>query len=183
MKTLILFLPLIFLLSPNSHAQKYITRNGHVWFFSEAPLENIEAHNYQVSSILDIGSGNIVFIVPMKGFEFEKALMQEHFNEKYVHSDKYPKSKFKGAITNIDNLALQENGEYKANVKGDLTIHGVTKTKMTDGTLTVKGDTITGKSMFRVAVNEFNIKIPTVVEDNIADTVDVHVNLTFKKHK
>jgi hypothetical protein len=163
-------------------AQKYIARNGHIWFYSEAPVENIEAHNYQVSSILEIGSGKLVFSLPVKGFQFEKALMQEHFNEKFMHSDEYPKSKFKGKITNINELNLKQEGEYQAKVKGELTIHGVTKTKQTDGTFTVKGDTILGQSLFRVAVKNYDITIPKVVQDNIADTVDVHVDIKYRKY-
>lgn len=163
-------------------AQKYIARNGHIWFYSEAPVENIEAHNYQVSSILETSSGKLVFSLPIKGFQFEKALMQEHFNDKYLHSDKYPKSKFKGKIMNIDELNLEQDGEYKAQVKGELTIHGVTKAKQSKGTFTVTGDTIHGKSLFRVPVKDYDITIPKVVEDNIADTVDVHVDIKYRKY-
>ncbi len=163
-------------------AQKYITKNGHIWFYSEAPLENIEAHNYQVSSILETNTGSIVFSVPIKGFRFDKALMQEHFNEKYLHSDKYPKSKFKGKITNIDELDLQEEGKHTARVEGDLTIHGVTRPKETEGTLTVKEDTILGQATFNVAVKAYDITIPNTVADNIADTVDVHVDLKYTKY-
>ena len=81
------------ILASTGLSQNYITKTGHIWFFSDAPLEDIEAHNYQVTSVLNAERGEMVFKVLMKGFQFEKALMQEHFNEKYVESDKYPESK------------------------------------------------------------------------------------------
>src|SRR5689334_13278421 len=76
----------------------FITRSGHVWFYASTPLENIEAHNHQVSSALNTANDSIAFSALNKGFEFERALMQEHFNENYMESDKYPKSTFKGKI-------------------------------------------------------------------------------------
>ena len=169
--------------SVNAFSQKYFTRNGHIWFYSEAPLENIEAHNYQATSILDIGKGDMAFSVLIKGFEFEKALMQEHFNEKYMHSDKHPKSTFEGRILNLDKIDLTKPGVHKVRVGGKLTIHGVTKDVETDGTLEVKDGKIHGKAKFQVAVADYDITIPAVVKDNIAKILDVNVDVVYEPYK
>ena len=93
-------------------AQRYITKNGHIKFYSETPMETIEANNHQVNSALDIATGDFVFKVLMKSFEFEKALMQEHFNENYVESDKYPNATFKGKVLNISEYDFKSNNSF-----------------------------------------------------------------------
>ena len=97
-------------------AQKFMTKTGHISFFSKAPLENIEANNTQVSSILDASTGDIVFSMLMKSFNFQKALMQEHFNEKFIESDKYPKAEFKGKIANLSSIDFKKEGPQNAEV-------------------------------------------------------------------
>lgn len=164
-------------------AQKYIARNGDIGFFSSTPIEDIEAHNYQASSVLDIGSGEMVYSVLIKGFEFEKALMQEHFNEKYLESDKYPKSTFKGKILNMDQLDLSKDGVNNVEVEGDLTIKNVTKHIKVKGTLERKGSHIIAKAKFPVHVADYNIHIPAMVKDNIAEVVDVDINVEYKPYK
>ncbi len=161
-------------------AQKYFTKTGHIWFHSEAPLETIEAHNYQSTGILDSKTGEMVFKVMMTGFQFEKALMQQHFNEKYVESDKFPESTFKGKITNFENIDFSENGTYATQVEGQLTIHGVTQPVKTAGTVEVKSGKILAKSTFQVAVEDYKIKIPAGVKDNIAKILDIHVDITYE---
>ncbi|NNC95000.1 MAG: YceI family protein [Chitinophagales bacterium] len=170
----------IVLFSLNVFSQKVFTRNGHISFFSEAPLENIEANNYQVTSIIDLEKKELVFSLLMKGFEFEKALMQEHFNEKYVESDQYPKSTFTGSYTCNDKIDLKKDGLYQVNVTGSLEIHGVTKEVETTGTLEVKNGEVISNAVFVVAVADYNIKIPSVVKDNIAKEIEITVNATYK---
>ena len=92
---------------------KYFTKSGHISFFSSTPMENIEGNNTTASSVLDARSGKMEFAVLMKAFKFEKALMEEHFNENYVESGKYPKATFAGAITNFSGVDLKKNGTYK----------------------------------------------------------------------
>ena len=116
-------------------AQKYITRNGYTGFFSSTPLEDIKADNNQVACILDASTGNIVFQVLIRSFRFEKALMEEHFNENYLESEKFPKSTFEGKITNISDVDFSKNGIYNVTVNGDLSMHGVTKPVRADGTI------------------------------------------------
>lgn len=162
------------------YSGNYFTKTGHIWFFSDAPLEDIEAHNRQVTSILKTETGEMVFKVLMKGFQFEKALMQEHFNEKYVESDLYPESTFKGSITNIDEVDFESDGTYEVNVEGDLSIHGVTTPVEAKGTLEVKENKIIGKCTFQVAVADYKIKIPGAVRDNIAEVIDIHVDMVYE---
>src|SRR5690349_23750589 len=101
MKKQLVFAIILFVGSTFVHAQdKFFTKSGQVTFSSKTSLENIEAHNKSVTCVLDVKTGNLQFAVLMKGFEFEKALMQEHFNENYVESHKYPKAEFKGQIVN-----------------------------------------------------------------------------------
>lgn len=155
--------------------QKYFTKTANVSFFSSTALENIDAKSNQATSIIDFATGEVVFKMLIKTFQFEKALMQEHFNEKYLESDKYPESTFKGKIENISSVNLSKDGEYKVSVTGDLTIHGVTKSYTTIGVITVAGDKISVNAKFPVTVADHNVKIPGAVKDNIAETVEVTV--------
>lgn len=156
-----------------------ITHTGHIAFFSKATMENIEANNYQVSSSLNTSNGEMAFSVLIKSFQFEKAKMQEHFNENYLESDKYPKSTFKGNITNFKEVNLRKDGTYKVTVAGDLTIHGVTNKVSAPGTITVKGSEINAKSKFPVRIADYKITIPAVVKDKVAEVVDVTVDMTY----
>ncbi len=180
MKKITLFIAITLLGAFAVQAQKYMTRNGHIWFYSHTAIEDIEAHNYQVASVIDAEKGEMVFNVLMKGFQFEKALMQEHFNEKYVESDKFPKATFKGKITNLDAIDLSKAGVYKTEVEGDLTLHGVTKPVKTEGTIEVKEGQLVASAKFQVAVANYDIKIPSVVQDNIAKVMDITVDMTYE---
>jgi polyisoprenoid-binding protein YceI len=115
----------------------------------------------------------------VKSFEFKVALMQEHFNENYMESDKLPKSSFKGKISNLDKIDFKKDGMYPAEVSGDLTIHGVTKPVATSGTIEVKGQTLTAKAKFTVSPKDYNIVIPSLVEDKIAKTIDINVDVPY----
>ncbi|MEJ2594629.1 MAG: YceI family protein [bacterium] len=182
MKKIIIFL-LIASFSTIAFGQRYITKNGHVWFHSEAPLETIEAHNNQANAALDIQTGDLVFKILMKSFIFEKALMQEHFNENYVESDQFPNATFQGKVINLDEIDFKKTGSYPAMVKGNLTIHGVTKPVEAEGIFEVSDDFIHGKAKFQVAIADYNISIPGAVAGKIAEIVDVHVDITMKELK
>jgi polyisoprenoid-binding protein YceI len=164
----------------NSQAQKFMTQNGTISFYSKTAVEDIEAVNNQVSSVVDLESGNMAFSLLMKAFTFEKALMQEHFNEKYIESEKYPKATFKGQIIDMGNVKIgTEPTEVK--VKGQLTMHGESNEIECVGTLVKKGDQIIMNSTFPITVADYKIKIPSAVEENIAKTVEVKVNGTYEK--
>lgn len=163
-------------------AQKYMTKNGNISFFSETPMETIKADNSQVNAALDAQSGDIVFKVLIKSFQFPKALMQEHFNENYMESDKYPNSIFKGKITNLSTIDFSKEGTYDSVIEGDMTIHGVTKAISVKGTFTVKsGEMIHGQSKFLVQVADYDIKISGTVINNIAESIEVIVDIELAK--
>ncbi|HEX2393733.1 MAG TPA: YceI family protein [Bacteroidales bacterium] len=165
------------------HSQKLVSRNSHIWFSASTPLEDILAHNRQAVSILDPATGSLAFNLLVKSFEFKVALMQEHFNENYLESDKYPKSTFQGKINNNADIDYKKDGTYKAEVSGDLTIHNVTHPVNTTGTIEVKEGVVTAKSQFIVKPVDYNITIPSVVENKIAKEVEVNIEATYAENK
>lgn len=179
-----LFLAICFLLGASagvlSAQDKYFTKDGKIFFHSDAKLEKIEAVNNKVSSVLEIATGKMEFSVLMKGFAFEKALMQEHFNENYVESDKFPKTVFKGAIADLKSVNFAKDGSYNVTVSGQMTMHGVTKPVSAAGTVEVKGGTIVAKSKFKLPLADYGITIPSVVADNISKEVEISVNMDYK---
>ena len=160
-------------------AQKLSTRSGYVRFFSETKVENIEAINEQMSSIIKVASGEFAFLVPIKGFVFEKALMQEHFNENYMESGQYPNAKFTGKIVNLDSVNFEEDGEYQTTMKGKMEIHGVTKPFEEKVTLTVKDGKVSLNSKFTVKPSDYDIEIPAGKRDNISETIEVTVKASY----
>lgn len=167
------------------HAQtKYYTRDGKVKFFSTTPMEDIEAVSKDASSVFDVKTGKVEFGVPMKSFTFEKALMQEHFNEDYVESDKFPKAKFKGVFEFEDDFDPAKAGEYPVTAKGNFTLHGVTHEIEEKGKITVTADgKITAECRFEVKPEDYDIKIPSTVKDKIAKVVEVTVKMNYKPLK
>lgn len=177
-------LVIVFIIATSAgFSQKYITKNGYIKFYSETPMETIEAHNHQVNSAFDLATGDFVFKVLIKSFDFEKALMQEHFNENYMESDKFPDATFTGKITNLPAIDLMKDGKYDVNVEGDLKIHGETKKVKEKGTFEVAGGKITGKSVFMVHLADYKIKIPNTVINNIAEDIQVTVEVNLEELK
>ncbi len=160
-------------------AQKVYTKNGAVSFFSKASVENISATSNQVMSVLVISTGEIQFSVPVKSFHFKKILMEEHFNENYLESDKYPKATFKGKINDFSKVNFTTDGNYMVEVSGDLALHGITNKTTATGTMIVKSGMITATSKFNIKLADYKISIPKIVKDNIAETVDVVVSCVY----
>jgi len=157
----------------------YMTRSGQISFFSKTPMENIEAVNNEVTSMLNPASGEVVFAVLIKSFRFEKALMEEHFNENYMESDKLPKSTFQGKIKNPDAITFTKDGTYPVTIEGDLTIHGVKQHVAFPGTLVISKNSISATSSFQLKPSDYNISIPSLVAEKIAKTIDVKVNCQY----
>lgn len=170
----------LFVVVSASFGQKYITKNGHIKFYSETAIESIEAHNRQVNSALDVATGDFVFKVLIKSFEFEKALMQEHFNENYLESDKFPDATFTGKIANLSSIDFAKDGKYEAEVEGFLKIHGETKKVNNKGTFEIAGMKISGKAVFLVHLADYKIEIPNTVVNNIADDIEVTVEVNLE---
>ena len=175
MKTFLLF-TFCFLLNSLA-AQPLVTRSGYAAFFSETPLEDIKAENRQVHAIIDPAKKTLAFALLMKGFLFDKELMQEHFNENFVESDKYPKSTFTGSYTG--DVDLNRNGSYNVQVTGNLVLHGVTKNISVPATLQVQDKKLYGQSRFNLKPADFNIKIPSLVRDKIAQQIEVLVKTEY----
>jgi hypothetical protein len=173
-----LLLALSLLLAPHSQGQgRYATRAGLISFFSSTIIEDIDARNTQVAAVLDLGTGRMAFTVPMKAFLFKRTLMQEHFNESYVESDKYPQATFTGQLASVP-AGLTQGGPQAVQVEGDLTIHGTKQHVRVPGTLELKNNQLLVHSKFIVAPADYNIEIPALVRNNIAKTVEVTVALT-----
>jgi hypothetical protein len=171
----------LFLTTFTSSAQeKYYTKSGKIKFFSKTSVENIDASNKSAVCILDSQTGDIQFAVLMKGFEFKKALMREHFNKDFAESDKFPKSEFKGQITNNSEIKYATDGSYPAKVKGNLTIHGESNAIETTGTITVKNGKITAVSTFNILVQDYKIKIPGVYRSQISDTIKITIDCSLE---
>jgi hypothetical protein len=173
---------LVFLLHICTTAQtKLFTKTGNISFFSKTNVENISARNNKVLAVWELATGKIEFSVLMKGFEFEKALMQEHFNESYVESDKYPKATLKAVIENSNTILLTTDKTYSLKVNGTLTLHGVTKPITTTATIKVKDGIASATAALPVLLADYNIKIPAVVADNINKKIDISINIpSFK---
>src|SRR5450432_3609127 len=151
MKRIIVLVAIILIgINSNSFGQVYFTKNGRISFFSKTSLENISADNNQVISVLNISTGTIEFSALNNAFNFPKAKMQEDFNDNYIESNKYPKSTFKGNITDIGTISSLKDGSYKVNVKGDLVIHGASKSITAPATITIKDGKISSTSSFKV---------------------------------
>lgn len=163
----------------SAEAQKiYSTKTGSISFFSNAPLQDIEAKTTEVESKL-AANGQIVFTLLVKGFQFDNQKMEDDFNEDYMESSKYPKASFKGNITNISEINFSKDGTYPAKVRGELTIHGVTKEVAADGIIEVKGAKVIARSKFEVAVRDFNIG-GALIGKKIANTIAITVNCEYE---
>lgn len=159
--------------------EKYITKNGIARFYSKTDLEDIRAENKQVLAIIDPATSSVAVSMLMKGFLFPKALMQTHFNENYVESDRYPKATFEG--TYADPVDVSRNGTYNVNVKGRLSLHGVTREISVPASIVVTDGIVSGKTTFQLVPEDFNIAIPSLVRDKIAQKVDVEILFDCKK--
>ena len=181
MKKLALILLLFTLATFNSKAQeKFVTRTGSVTFLSETPIEKIYAENNQVASILLTTKKVIAFNVLLKSFRFDKALMEEHFNEKYVHSEAYPSAKFKGELDlDIDPSII---AEYKnLEIKGEMDFHGVKNSLTVIANINVTEDTIIFTSDFKLKLEDYKVEILSLVKDKISEYVLIKTVISYKK--
>lgn len=160
------------------HAQVLKSEQVTISFFSEAPLEDIESKSDEGVSALDLATGEIYFKVPIRSFEFKKSLMQEHFNENYLESDKYPYAEFKGAVQ--DWKGMLKDGTYPVRVTGNLNIHGVAKAYTVEGKLLRTAGQVSVSSVFPVEVADHHIKIPRLVIKNIAEVVEVKISARYR---
>lgn len=180
-----LLLSTFILCSVLANAQgKFFTRDGHVKFFSATPVENIEADNHKLTCVLDATSMKFEFAALMKSFEFEKPLMEEHFNENYVESTKFPKATFKGSVQGLDGSDMAKLAAgTKVVAKGTMTIHGVSKEVELPATIESKDGGYYISCKFVVVPEDYDIEIPNTVRDNIAKEIEVTVMAQLKALK
>ncbi len=183
MKNLLILILLFVMLSEAQAQEKYFTKAGFAKFYSDAPLEDIEAINNKVQSIIDMQKNDIVINVPITGFQFGNSLMQEHFNENYLESEKFPSAAFQGYFESQTAADMSKPGVYEVIVKGNMTIHGVTKRLSTVGVIKVGDNKIIASTVFNIKVADYEIKIPTMVFRNIAEEVEVTVELQYLPFK
>jgi hypothetical protein len=177
MKILVLLLAIV--LSVSMNAQVYKQTSSEVHFFSEAPLENIEAFNKNSKAVLRINDSALVVVITNLAFRFEKPLMEEHFNENYMESETYPYSSFKGKV--VSGMDFSEDGTYQVEVKGMFEVHGVKEEKSFKGMMTKSGNKISFSATFMMHVEDYKIKVPTMYVKNIAEDVKVDLKFELKK--
>ena len=168
------FLIIVFLFPFSVFSQKMFVDNAQVSFFSTAPLEDISAVSNQLDGVVDTQTGDFFFRIPIHTFIFPSSLMQKHFNEKYMESEKYSMSFFKGSFD--ESVAVFDDSVMNVSALGVLNIHGVDQDVVIDTDLNIKNGDILFYSEFNVPLKDYKIKIPKVVRMNIADTILVKVS-------
>ena len=185
---------LLALAGPAAHAQtapaaptttsaaplRYTTASGQATFFSTAPLEDIEALNSRVAAIFELTSGQLAFSMLMRDFQFKNSLMQEHFNENYAESERYPRARFTGKFVTLPSLEQLRSGPQPVYVQGLLTIHNVKRKVRVPGTVQLRGDELVVTSKFSVAPADYRIKIPALVRNNIAKSIEISMIATCR---
>jgi len=159
---------------------RLLSRNGSISFYSKTPLEEIKANTQTAVSVLVKKTGQIEFSVLIKSFTFEKALMQEHFNEDYLESDKFPKSTFKGQIDDPGNVSFDKDGKYTVSVTGELTMRGQSRTVTTPVTFSIMKGVALADAQFDIALSDYKIEIPSLVKDKISKTVKISVRIKYE---
>lgn len=161
----------------------YIAKATRISFFAGTPVEDIDATNTAAISFINTSTGDITISIPNKEFHFKRSLMEEHFNENYMESGKYPKSEFKGKIDNIQQFDLSAQNTYPITVTGTLTIHGVAKPRTLEVSLTSSKGKLEGTTKFKVQLADHNIDRPKILWEKIAETVDITASFTYEPYK
>lgn len=162
-------------------AQSYVSKNMRVALFSSTPLEDIRALSDQCSGVLLRESREVAFQVPIKSFKFDKKLMQQHFNENYMESDRYPMAKFKGLLDK--ELDFSKDGVYEVRATGILDVHGVGQRRTIQGRFTVLNGQVQLDAQFKVACVDHKIKVPKLVFTKIAEQIDIRISGKFNSLK
>jgi polyisoprenoid-binding protein YceI len=181
MKKTAILLMLFALASFRLSAQLYSTNAAFVGFYSKTPLEDVVAEAKNALAVINLASRDLAFSVANMSFNFPNKLMQEHFNEKYMESEKNPNSTFKGRV--VEDVDLNKDGEYKITAKGKLNIHGVEQDRVIPGTITVKDGKVTLKSNFKVKGADHQVAIPSIIMEKLAEEMDVKVDATLNPKK
>ena len=184
MKSAFLFIGMFLVVSVTCVGQnKYYTKTGEIKFEASVPsFEEVKAENKTTTAIINIETGEIAALSLIKGFRFKVALMEEHFNESFAESDKFPKATFSGNIQDYKPGSFTENSNTFL-VKGKLTFHGKTVEINTDAVISMNNDEIEFSTEFKVKPEEFDIQLPKVIRYKVAETVDVKIHFKLIQKK
>jgi hypothetical protein len=176
-KILISMVCLVF--STIAFSQKMITRSGEIKFDAtvSGALDSVIGTSNTVSSIFDKTTGDFVVQGLVKSFKFKSPLMEEHFNENYMESDKLPKTSFKGKVVGYDG----KTGTY--DVEGDLTIHGVTNKVKTKVTISNNGGKLALAASFVVKLSDYKLDVPTMAKKTLSETAKILIKLELEDKK
>jgi YceI-like domain len=177
MKYVIKLLIISLLVSTKSFGQLYSTQAGETSFFSETPMENISGINKTVGAFINTATSEVAVSMKMTAFDFPNKLMQEHFNENYMESEKFPTGSFKGKI--VEAIDFTKNGTYDVTAKGQLTLHGVTQARDLKGKLTIENQKISLVCNFDVKLVDHKIDVPKLVFAKIAEVISVKAKYAF----
>jgi len=177
----IIFSVIVLLVSGLRAQTVFIAEKGEATFYSYAPLEDIKAESKQLNGMINTLTGEVAFMIPMRSFRFAKSLMEEHFNEKYIESEKYPQATFKGKIN--ETIDLSKTGKQQLTVSGEMKIHGKTKNIYEKGQLETGNEQLILTSEFYVALKDYDITIPSLLLKNIADSVQVKIKAIYVPFK
>lgn len=174
-----LILPAFLLIFNFSSAQNklYNSNKSEFSFFSKTPLEDIEAKNTRASSIINLLNRELVVRITVSQFQFKNRLMQQHFNENYLESEKFPYATFKGKIN--EEIDLSKSGIYSVSASGILNIHGIDQNRKLIGRLTVGENSLLLETTFEVQLIDHKIDIPKLVFKKIAEKIDVTANISY----
>ncbi len=179
MKKAVLLLAVLALGFSAVSAQKYITKEGTIDIFSETSLFTIEAKNQKVGSVLNAETGDVIATTLVRSFKFKEALVEEHFNENYMQSEKFPKSQFKGKITNFSSVNIKKDGTYPITIEGDLTMHGETRKEILKGSLVVKGTKLLATAETKVSLENYKITVEESYKDRINDDILLEIRFDY----
>lgn len=170
----------LFLVMGSASAQSlYRTSVGEVSFYSKTPLLDIKALNKKAGAILNAGTMDLAIQMKITDFQFPNKLMQEHFNENYLESERFPTAKFSGKIK--EQIDFTKPGSYPVTAEGNMTIHGVTKPVSVKGMIVATATALQVNFSFQVRTEAYQIEVPTLVFNKIAETIDVSGTLSLVK--
>ena len=181
MKHLLLILGVLVSLTSTSFSQTYMCQAGSISFFQSTPVEDIDARSNRLLSVLNPANNAIAYKIDVRTFIFEKSLMQDHFNENYIESSKYPYATYVGVIN--EKIDWTKDGVYDITSTGKLTLHGVTKDITEKGKLSIHNGEITISNMFNIKFTDYGVEIPKLLIKDLSDTVEMNINCMYTKSK
>lgn len=163
-------------------AQKYNTRDGYIYFNpnKDQSHKDYASASKEATAVLKVETSEVALLVPMKTFHFNNALLEEHFNENYLHTNKFPNATFKGKLIGFNKDQLAKDGVYNISSEGQVTLHGVTKNFSAPVKLTVKGKTATFYCVFKIKAEDYNIDIPGLVKPKLSEQTPLEATINFQ---